>query len=352
MIYAIGNYAIYAPILLKYLHLCLCVLIGANRVYSIIKKNALSFKFKDMITSLWNDFIYSGHIFALGAVSVAIMVSFIFSISLTWDYLLIIYFTFYTIYFYDYLSDAEGDICTFSKRAEYHLKSKSVNDLLKYNQGRAVSSIQDKEIRDKKCPCTLCFNVLIIISTYYVYSNSFNMFIGLMILSLGIFYPLYFKGITKKIPAFKDIFVSLIWAFLIYLMHIYYGQTISISAIYLSIFIFLKMGSIQLFFDIRDVDADRKHDLLTIPVLLGNKNSITIFRILNVATLFVLIVGVYTKLFPAYMLVLILVFFYSMMYERMVKIFNNEPKYYLLAAGEPLLWVGLVYVGMLGFSQI
>ncbi|NPE27237.1 UbiA family prenyltransferase [Methanococcoides sp. SA1] len=295
-----------------------------------MSKECMSFRgctnnlnFQDITTVLWKDFIYGGHIFAFGAICVAIMASIIFAIPITWDFMLIIYLIFYSIYVYDYFTGAEEDKGNYSSRSEY---------------------LQNND--EKMLIGTIYGSIVAIAFTYLIFSDIKNMLIGFAILILGLMYHSHFKSITKKFPAFKNLFVSLVWGLLIYIMFTYYGYQIDMSAMVISAFVFLRMMGIQILFDIRDIEGDRIKGLLTIPAIFGHGKSMSFLKMLNIVTLILLAVGVYMKILPIFVLMIMLVMAYSVKYKEKVLMSRNDNRCYILAAGEPVVWAVLVCGGI------
>lgn len=290
---------------------------------TLFRDSTNNLNFHDITKALWKDFINGGHIFAFGAICVAIMASIIFAIPITWDFMLIIYLIFYTIYVYDYFTGAEEDKNNYSSRSEY---------------------LQNND--EKMLLATIYGSIVAIAFTYLIYSDIKNMFIGFGILVLGLMYHSHFKSITKKLPAFKNLFVSLVWGLLIFTMFVYYGYQIDISAMVISAFVFLRMVGIQIMFDIRDIEGDRIKGLLPIPAIFGHDKSISLLKMLNIVTLILLAVGVYMKILPIFVLMIMLVMAYSVMYKGKVLMSRTDNRCYILAAGEPFVWAVLVCGGI------
>jgi 4-hydroxybenzoate polyprenyltransferase len=74
-----------------------------------------------------------------------------------------------------------------------------------------------------------------------------------------------------------------------------------------------------IFFDLKDYKVDVEEGLKTLPVLLGEDNSIKILHLLNIITFIPLITGVYLKILPLYSLSLLAFYFYSFYYLIMAK---------------------------------
>jgi len=282
-------------------------------------------QFSKIETILWKEFIYGGHLFAAGAIGVVYMGSVFCSIFISWDFLAAIYLMFYAIYFYDYTTGAEEDKQTNSERSVY------------------INADHDR----KKIKLIICGATLAMSAIYIIWSDITNMVIGYSILVLGLMYHSYFKNLTRFIPAFKNFFVSAVWALLVFLLLAYYSQPITSAAILLFIFIFLRMLKIQILFDLRDTEGDKKKGLLTIPVYMkGNSEKLlNILNLLNLLTIIVIAYGIFTGIIPAASMMILLVFFYGFSYIKDIKAEKEVTSHYLLAAGEPILWAILMQSG-------
>ncbi|WP_445475310.1 UbiA family prenyltransferase [Methanococcoides methylutens] len=282
-----------------------------------------------IMKELWTEFIYGGHIFAFGAICVAFMCSILFAIPVTWDFLIIIYLMFYIIYLYDYFNGAEDDQKTNSTRADHFRK----------NDSKTITYI-------------LYGSIISIAFIYVIYSDIPNMLIGFAILILGLTYQAYFKGLTKKITAFKNIFVSLVWAILVYVMFIYYSYPITTEALIISIFVFLRMTGIQILFDIRDIEGDKKKGLRTLPAIYGYRKGLMTLVAINFITIILLIYETYIGVLSPTALMVVPVMFYSQNYLQKVNRSRKDHKSYLFAAGEPFIWFILMFSGSMFFRMV
>lgn len=279
-----------------------------------------SFDVEALLKPMWKEFIYGGHIFAVGAVSVAYMCAILCSIPVTIDFMVVIYLIFYTIYLYDYCQGADKDTLTNSERATY-LKNG-------HKSSRTTIILY---------VCILAIGVI-----YSIFSDITNMLYGFSVLVIGLLYHSHFKVLTKRVPAFKNVFVSVVWALLILSPFLYYSYPITSTALLLSAFIFLRMVSIQVFFDIRDVEGDKKEGLLTIPVILGDKD-VPLLKVLNVATTLLLVYGLYYSIIPPIAIMAVFMFFYA--HDYIGKARAKEQSCFILAAAEPMLWIVLIQSG-------
>ena len=300
-----------------------------NEVGNITRNDRICRETLVTVKELWNDFIYGGHLFAFGAICVAFMCSILFSIPITWDFLVIIYLTFYIIYLYDYFNGTEDDEKTNSTRADYFRK----------NDSKTITRI-------------LYGSIISIASIYVLYSDIPNMLIGFAILILGLTYQAYFKGLTKKITAFKNIFVSMVWAILVYVMFIYYSYPITSEALIISAFVFLRMTGIQILFDIRDIEGDQKKGLRTFPAIYGYRKGFMTLIAINFITAILLIYEAYIGALPYTALMIVPVIFYAQNYLDKVDKSRKDHKSYLFAAGEPFIWFILIFSGSMFFRIV
>ncbi len=269
---------------------------------------------------LWKEFIFGGHLFALGAACVVAMCSLLFDLPIGLDLLVVVYLIFYPIYLYDYTQGVTDDLLTNSARARYLSGSKKTYIVVGGS-----------------------FAALTMLFTHF--SNSMTMFLGFIILVLGLLYSSYFKQLTKKIIGFKNFFVSSVWALLVLFFFYYYSIPITNAALIIAGFVFTRMIAIQILFDVRDIEGDRKNGLLTIPVVLGNHKGFELLKGLNFASIVLLVISVYFGLLPFISLSFVPIMFYASNYIKRVRGSMNNYAYYLLAALEPIIWFGTVFFG-------
>ncbi|WP_367343501.1 UbiA family prenyltransferase [Methanomethylovorans sp.] len=282
--------------------------------------NKVSIDLEKILMPLWKEFIFGGHLFALGAACVVAMCSLLFDLPIGLDLLVVVYLIFYPIYLYDYTQGVTDDLLTNSARARYLSGSKKTYIVVGGS-----------------------FAALTMLFTHF--SNSMTMFLGFIILVLGLLYSSYFKQLTKKIIGFKNFFVSSVWALLVLFFFYYYSIPITNAALIIAGFVFTRMIAIQILFDVRDIEGDRKNGLLTIPVVLGNHKGFELLKGLNFASIVLLVISVYFGLLPFISLSFVPIMFYASNYIKRVRGSMNNYVYYLLAALEPIIWFGTVFFG-------
>ncbi|WP_394697873.1 UbiA family prenyltransferase [uncultured Methanomethylovorans sp.] len=248
------------------------------------------------------------------------MCSLLFGLPIGLDLLLVTYLIFYPIYLYDYTQGATDDILTNSARANY------------------LSG-------NKKTYFIVAGSLVVLTVLFMHFSNSITMIMGFVVLALGLLYSSYFKKLTKKIIAFKNFFVSTVWALLVLFFFFYYSIPINAAALIVAGFVFTRMIAIQILFDVRDVEGDRKNGLLTIPVVMGSHKEFGLLKILNIASIALLTFAVYLHILPLISLSFVPVMFYAFSYIKKVKSAMNNYSCYLLAAVEPIVWFSVVFFG-------
>ncbi len=272
------------------------------------------------MTMIWREFIFGGHLFATGSVAVIMACASIFMVPVSWDLLFSSYLLFYAIYLYDYSEGASSDELTNENRARYlQCKHKSTYIVI-------IASVM--------------LSILL-----FTFANTVTFLIGLSILVLGLLYGSHFKKLTKKIPAFKNVFVSIVWSFMALFVFVYYSLPITYGALMLALFIFIRMMNIQILFDVRDVEGDRAEGLLTIPALFGEKKYPVILKMINLISIIFVVVCVIRDILPFFTLAIIPIFYYAVRYIN--KVIESKKNYssYVFAACEPIMWSLLIFAG-------
>ncbi|MEA2097843.1 MAG: UbiA family prenyltransferase [Patescibacteria group bacterium] len=274
---------------------------------------------KQIFVIIANEFIYGGHIFAIGAVSVVSISSILSNVSVTADFLVVVYLMFYAIYLNDHSEDVKKDFLTNTRRVEHLKKNKRIS-------------------------------VLIVIAVFVLefllscFGSMHSLFLGSIIVILGLFYGRYFKRITKKIVAFKNFFVALVWSILTFFFFLYYSYPLTPEIVLFAIFIFLRIFIVQISLDIRDKEGDEKERLLTIPVFFGKKTEGILIG-LNILAFLLLSYSIYFAIFPKFSILLFLIFPYSFYYTNQIKSTKDSKLIYFLAVIEPVILLILILFG-------
>jgi 4-hydroxybenzoate polyprenyltransferase len=279
-----------------------------------------------IIKLAWNEFIYGGHLLSLGAVSFIFTSALLLGAKITWDCLVVVYLGVHSAYLYNRYKDYYKDYLTNPKRTNY-LK-KGVN----------------------KIPFIIVSFFVLIILILFFYSEPAVIFFGLFLLVVSLSYSCSkgLKNITRKIPGFKNLFVSLIWSSLPLFLVLYYSLPINLALILVIIFLFLRFFINTSSFDIKDIQSDKKEGLLTLAIVLGKKKLIKLLILLNFLSLFFLIIGIYFDHFPLYSIPLIIFSgFYALFFLRAIKEnkINQDFLYNVIIDAEFFLWLGFILLG-------
>lgn len=283
-------------------------------------------RIKQVLKGIGNEFVYGGHIIALGAAAVVFTTGIMLDIKVDWLVLIISYLGIYCGYLFNRYQEIGIDKETNFKRTKY---------LEKYI---------------KKAPWIIGFILLFIVVSLIYTSHWWALGFGIFLLIFGFAYSICFKKITKNVIGFKNIYVGLMWSLLI-LFAVFYAETkISPETLLLFFIFFVSREAINnIFSDIKDVESDRKEDLLTLAVIMGEKKLLRVLNIVNVFSLIPLFLGVYLDFFPFYSIFLGLSVIYAFYYLSKVKDpnFNKDLLYNFLVEAEQPLWVLFISVGKL-----
>jgi|YelNatPaOPRAMG01_1025707.scaffolds.fasta_scaffold07453_9 4-hydroxybenzoate polyprenyltransferase len=277
---------------------------------------------------LFNEIFYNGHFQTWGSLAIVIFSGQLLNIKITWDLLLIVYLSFYLIYLHDRYRSLEVDFLT------NPIRSKHIKSIYKY------------------IPSILIIGLLILISLLYYFSNIYAAIFIILVTIFGFLYPLYFKGLTKKIIAFKNFYVSLVFSLLVILPNIYYQisltRTTLLILLLLFIFTLLRGLMMQFFLDLKDIEGDKKEGLLTLGIVLGKEK---VFKIINVINLFtslslpILYIAMPSLSLHPSILFLVFLAIWNFYFFSLAK--NGNFFGFILGSGEFIYWPLFVYIGEL-----
>ncbi len=272
---------------------------------------------------LWNEFVYGGHILSLGGSSVAYTSSLLLNIRITWDFLLIVYLGLQVIYLYDRYLDIKHDILTNIERTKYFSKN------------------------SKKMPFIILLYFLVFCLILLSSKNTNAIIFACILFVVSFLYAIFFKKFTKKIPAFKNIFVSVCWASITILLALYYFYPLNKELFLVFLFVCMILFVNVSFCDIKDYEGDKKKKILTPVVLLGKEKLLKISRIFIVIAAAPLIYGVCVNLLPKFSLFLLFIIPYAFYYFNKATEEKTNISYLTntLVYGGYILWSVFIYIG-------
>ena len=282
-------------------------------------------KIKEILNLIWEEFIYGGHLQSLGAASIVFVSGILLEINITWDILFVAYLIFYSLYLYNRFKEIKIDYLTNPQRTEY-LKT-YIN----------------------QTPLILLLVILVLIGSLIYFSNVWALIFSLLLVFFGLLYTTTFKNFTKKIPLFKNFYVAAFFASLVFFPVIYYSypltKTLILGLLIFATFVYLKTLMMQILLDLKDVESDKKQELLTFPVIFGKEKTFITLKIISIltTTLIPIIFSLYFNIFPKSVLLLFLTIpfdFYCFKIAHQQKYFG-----YILMSGKFVLWPILILIG-------
>lgn len=276
-----------------------------------------------------NELIYGGYIHALGGPCIVTTTALITNLNLSLPLLIITYLIPLMVYGFDYYRDMDKDKDTNPERVSYYKK------------------------RSQIYPFILVSYLAILTILLLLFSN-WTMISFIVILTLGsLLYPLGLKNFTRKIPAFKNMFTTLIWALAgTFSVVFFYKVGPNLAYLLILLFIYMRMLPNTIFYDLKDVKNDTREKLKTIPAVFGKQKTIKLLGLMNILAFIPLFAGIYLKILPLYTIFMIFFLFYSMYYLiKTFKLGDTEIKreYYLLSDVEFILWPVILIIGKLSF---
>jgi 4-hydroxybenzoate polyprenyltransferase len=201
-----------------------------------------------------------------------------------------------------------------------------------------------------KLPLIIISFLILLVLILVFYSEPTVLFFGLflVIASLSYSYSKGLKNLTQKIPGFKSIFVSLMWASLPVFLVLYYSASVNFAVFLIIMFVFLRFLVNTSSFDIKDIKSDKEEGLLTLAIILGKDKLIKMLILLTIVSLLPLVIGVYFNYFPFYsLLLLIFIFLYSVFFLKITKNdkIENDFLYNVIIDAELFLWPSFLLLG-------
>lgn len=284
----------------------------------------------NLASRLYKEFVYGGHLLALGTSSMAATVAFVLGRTPTWELLLMAYLFSLGAYSINRLSDFKQDEVSHPDRTAFL-------------RGR---------LGGLKFIAATCFVVGYVLALL----RNLIFFAGLLVpLALALAYSVGSKkmkvtlGVSrlKELTLVKNVTISFGWSLVPVLVGLYFLQ-LPLSILALTPFIFLRLMVNTIFFDQRDVEADAAFGVNTLPVRLGMSRSSRIMDVLDLVSGVYIAAVVAFGVIPLFAGALILFVPYSFAYRFYASTGRHRDSVRDLAAdGEYLLWGVVTYIGYL-----
>jgi 4-hydroxybenzoate polyprenyltransferase len=144
----------------------------------------------------------------------------------------------------------------------------------------------------------------------------------------------------------KNVSISLGWSLIPVLVGFYFGG-FDAALLLLCPFVFLRLMTNTIIFDIRDTDGDRENGVKTLPTEMGVSRSFRAVGIIDAASALYLLLTIVAGLVPSYVATLVVLPIYSSVY-RWAAIRNRLDMSIVcdvVADAEYIFWGPLIYIG-------
>lgn len=218
--------------------------------------------------TLTKEFVYGGHMMALGAVSGGVIALMATGQPVAWSAALMIYLTFEPIYIFDRWRGYRQDCSENPERSAY--------------LGRYLHWM----------PALIAAYIIVLVTVGLLSGSPAGLLVCGVLLVMGLAYGDVFKPLTRHLPLFKNLYVALFWMTAGGFIVLTSSHTLSVGAGLILAFVFLLSVKIQAFFDFKDVQADTEAGLKTLPALVGDAWARRLLMLLAGAMLLPVLVGV------------------------------------------------------------
>jgi 4-hydroxybenzoate polyprenyltransferase len=150
----------------------------------------------------------------------------------------------------------------------------------------------------------------------------------------------------KEKLVLKNLVISLGWSLIPLLVGLYYND-VRLILVVLSPFIFLRLFSNTVFFDVRDAVGDRINGLRTIPVAYGSNVSYKLMKLVDFLSAIYVVGAILLSLLPAYSAVMLVLPIYSFVYRSLSlrDLTHLDFLCDVVADGEYIFWGALIFFG-------
>lgn len=279
------------------------------------------------LAAIFEEFVYGGHLLSIGASAIVLTVSILVDKPISLPLMLIAYLVTQIVYMADHRRDLDDG---------------AINNLERSKHLRRIDKIYSRLIIGYIAILTI---LLVFFSN--IHTVVFVSFLGL----LGFFYP---KNITRSIVGFKNFYVASLWAISsVVLPYVYFSINIDTLFYYVFSFVLLRWLINTTFFDLKDINGDRKEGLKTFPVTIGAKNTLLMLSVYNIISGIILIFALQNKAIAFSSCLLLFLMFYSFYY--IIFALKAKPETirkisYIMVDGEYVLWPCLLFIGGLIFK--
>lgn len=281
------------------------------------------------LSLVYRELVLGGHLLALGTASIAGAAAFLFGKSPTAVLLVMAYLFSFGAYMMNRSAEMDQDLASHPERTNYLSTRRKIlpgvvaaSFLLGYALAATVSWI-------------FFLALLAPLALSLLYSVGSKRLVGL----IGT------KTLKQKV-LLKNVSISFGWSLIPILVGFYFGA-FGLPLFLLSPFIFLRLMTNTIVFDIRDTEGDRENAVKTLPTELGVPRSFDVVGAIDAISAAYLVLILVAGLVPSYAVTLILLPIYSTIYRGLAMQSNANLGFIcdVVADAEYVLWGPLIYIG-------
>lgn len=279
----------------------------------------------------YRELVYGGHLLALGTASIAASSAFLLGRAPSWDLLLMAYLFSFGAYTVNRWSDFEEDMISHQDRTSYlapRRRALPAIAAVSFGVGYALASLRNLFFLSG------LLLPLVLAVAYSIGSKKMRKVLGV--------------GRLKEGFVVKNIAVSFSWSLIPLLVGLYYLQ-FPLTLLVLCPFVFMRLLINTVFFDVRDIEADRKYGVRTLPTSLGLNKSWVLMDAVDVASCLYITAFALSGLLPPFAGILAVFTPYSLAYRHYSRRTPSHQDAFrdLAADGEYILWGFVVYLGQI-----
>ena len=283
------------------------------------------------LSVVYRELVLGGHLLALGTASIAGAAAYLFGRSPTVVLLVMAYLFSFGAYMMNRSAEMDQDLASHPERTGYLAKRRRVlpavvagSFLVGYALAATVSLI-------------FFVALLVPLALSLLYSVGSKRLVGLI-------------GTTKlkQKLLLKNVTIAFGWSLIPILVGFYFGG-FDVPLLLLGPFIFLRLMTNTIVFDIRDAEGDRENAVKTLPTELGVARSFDVVGAIDALSAAYLVALLVLGLVPAFAISLILLPIYSAIYRGFAMQSNSNLSFIcdVVADAEYILWGPLIYFGKL-----
>jgi 4-hydroxybenzoate polyprenyltransferase len=285
----------------------------------------------ELVTSnrVFRELVYGGHLLALGTASIAASSAILLGRSPSVILLVMAYLFSYGAYMLNRGAEVSQDSISDPRRTNF-LQGRS-----RYLKAISASSF--------------------VLGYLLAATVGLIFFLALLLpLILAVAYTVGSKKLVRLIGArrlkdkllVKNVVISFGWSLIPLLVGLYY-HSLPAALTAFAPFIFFRLMSNTVFFDLRDVRADNEFGVRTAPVVFGSALSYRLMTIFDFSSAAYLTLLVVARVFPIYSLIMLTLPLYSLAYRWISQRPGSDLGFLcnFVADGEYLLWGPILFLG-------